>query len=304
MGTPGYMAPEQADGRSARAGAEADVFALGAILYEILTDKRPFAADDERAEVLGSIHRDPEHPRRSNWLIPRDLSAVCLKALRKDPAARYPNARAMADDLRAHLEGRPVTVIRPNLVERARYASRRRPMRAVIVTSVVVALLAFAAFIGTQRWIDHRLADKAMARLETIDAELAELEEEAKPLGSQLADEGLPEAERARITHKLGIIDSRWLLGQFEALRVLDSVAELRFISTNSDIQPMARKRQLAVIKASIDRGKPALAEAAIATLLERHEDGTLATPLSDEDIRLLKRLADRAANPAALPNP
>ena len=156
MGTPGYMAPEQADGRSARAGAEADVFALGAILYEILTGKRPFEAPDDRAEMLGTIHEDPESPRRSNWLLPRDLNAVCLKALHKDPARRYPDAGALADDLRAHLEGRPVTAIRPNLIERLRYAARRHPMRALVSASVICAVAAVAAFILSQRLLDHR----------------------------------------------------------------------------------------------------------------------------------------------------
>ena len=304
MGTPGYMAPEQADGRSAGVGAEADVFALGAILYEILTDKRPFAADDDHAEMLGSIHQDPEHPRRINVLLPRDICAVCLKALHKNPAARYPNARGMADDLRAHLEGRPVTAIRPNLVERVRYAARRQPMRALIAASSLVALGILAAFIGTQRWIDHRLADKALLRLEVIDAELAELEQESETLRSKLANPDLEESERIRINHEIGIQDSRWVLGQFEALRILNSVAELRFIKTSSEIQPLTRQRLLSVIHASIDRGKPALAEALIATLLERNEEGTLPRPIPEEDVRLLKRLAADASSAHSPPNP
>jgi serine/threonine-protein kinase len=291
MGTPGYMAPEQAEGRSARAGAEADVFALGSILYEILTAKRPFAADDNRAEMLGSIYQEPEHPRRVNVLIPRDINAVCLKALNKDPAARYPNARGLADDLRAHLEGRPVTAIRPNLMERARYASRRRPMRALIAGSSLLALGLVTAFIINQRWIDHQIADKAMERLEIMDAERAELDREAKVLNLLLEDHDLPEAERARITHELDIIDARWLLGQFEALRVLTSVGDLRFIQTDSHIRPLARKRMISVIETAIERGRPALAEAMIDTLLEREEEETLTDPLTTEDIQLLEHL-------------
>ncbi|MCU0751440.1 MAG: serine/threonine protein kinase [Akkermansiaceae bacterium] len=303
MGTPGYMAPEQADGRSADAGTEADVFALGAILYEILTDKRPFAADDDRAEMLGSIHQNPEHPRRINVLLPRDICAVCLKALNKNPAARYPNARGLADDIRAHLEGRPVTAIRPNLIERVRYAARQRPMRALVIASLLVALGILAAFIGTQRWADHRLADKALERIDAIDAELAELETESKNLQSKLAEPDLQESERVRTNHEIGIIDSRWVLGQFEALRVLNSVSELRFIRTSSKIQPLTRQRLLSVIHASIDRGKPALAEALIATLLVRNEEGTLEKPLTREDVKLLKRLAADALDAASLPN-
>ena len=303
MGTPGYMAPEQAEGRSDRAGAEADVFALGAILYEILTAKRPFAANDDRAEMLGSIHHDPEHPRRVNVLLPRDICAVCLKALNKNPADRYPNARGMAADLRAHLEGRPVSAIRPNLVERIRYSARERPMRALIVASSLVALGILAVFIGAQRWIDHRLEDKAIGRLVLIDGELAELEKESESLRSKLTEPDLPVSEQARINHAIGIIDSRWFLGQFEAHRLLTGVTELRFIQTDSKIEARTRQRLLSVINASIDRGNPAFAEALIATLLERNEEGTLARPLPKDDVELLKRLAAEASRTPALPN-
>ena len=304
MGTPGYMAPEQADGRSANAGAEADVFALGVILYEILTGKRPFAAKDVRAEMLGAIHQDPEHPKRINVLLPRDICAVCLKALDKNPGARYPNARGMADDIRAHLEGRPVTAIRPNLIERVRYDARQRPMRALVITSLLVALGILTLFVGAQRWADHRLADKAMDRLEIIDAELSELGKESENLLSELAEPGIAESDRARIKHEIAIIDSRWILGQFEALRLLNSVSELRFIRTSSEIEPLTRERLLSVINASIDRGKPAIGEAIISTLLERDSEGTLDRPIPKADIELLKRMAVEASNKALLPNP
>lgn len=297
MGTPGYMAPEQADGRSARAGAEADVFALGAILYEILTGRRPFAAGDDRAEMLGAIHQDPTPPRHVNWLIPRDLNAVCLKALHKDPAKRYPGAGSLAADLRAHLEGRAVSAIRPNLTERIRYAARRRPMRAVIIASSLVALTLVAAFIGNQRWIDHRLADKAMHRLKTLDAEISEIESEDKDLRRRFADPQLPDLERARISDQLGINDSRWILAQFEAYRVLNSVTELRFIRTNANIQPMARQRLMSAIEATIDRGNPTFGTAIIATYLERADEQTLTTPLSPGDRQVLLKLAEKAAN-------
>jgi serine/threonine protein kinase len=304
MGTPGYMAPEQADGRSSRAGAEADVFAIGVILYEILTGKRPFAANNDRAEMLGSIHQEPEHPRRTHILIPRDISAVCLKALHKDPAARYPNAHALADDIRAHLEGRPVSAIRPNLIERARYVSRRRPMRALIVTSSLLALCFLGAFVGVQRWADHSLADKARERLEVIDAELLELEKESKALSVKLADSSISESERVLVKYALEINDSRWLLAQFGALRVLSSVSELRFIKTSSDIESLTRYRMLSVIESAIDRGKPSLAEALIANILERNEEGSLGRPLAREDVLLLNLLATETSRVRSLPNP
>lgn len=295
MGTPGYMAPEQADGRSDRVGAEADVFALGVILYEILTSRRPFAADEDRAEMLGAIHNDPEPPRRANWLLPRDISAVCLKALHKNPARRYPDAGSLADDLRAHLEGRSVGAIRPNVVERVHYAAKRNPLRATIIASAISALAILTLFISSQRLIDQRIASKAMKRLATMDAEISEIESEQKIFRAQLATAGLTETERARVNSELKVNDARWILAQFEAHRILNSVAELRFLRSDPGIHHLARQRLVTAIEASIDRGNPALGEAVIATYLERAAEGTLVSPLSDIDLERMRKLADKA---------
>jgi serine/threonine protein kinase len=296
MGTPGYMAPEQAEGRSDRAGAQADVFALGVILYEILTGRRPFAAENDRAEMMGAIHQTPVPPRGINWLIPRDLNAVCLKALHKDPASRYPSAGSLADDLRAHLEGRPVSAIRPNPIERLRYAARRNPVRAAVISSVLTALFLLGAFIASQRLVDHRLADKAMDRLARLDNEILELESENAETRARLNSPTLTDEDRSRINGQIKVNDSRWILAQFEAHRVLNSVTELRFISSDPGILLLARQRLMSTIEASIERGNPAFGEAIAATYLERAAEGSLASPLSTTDLDRLKSLAARAA--------
>ena len=302
MGTPGYMAPEQAEGRSARAGAEADVFALGVILYEILTGIRPFAAETDRAEMLGAIHQDPAPPRRLCWLIPRDLNAICLKALHKDPTKRYATAGRLAADLRAHLEGRPVNAVRPTLIERIRYAARHRPLRALVLASSLSTLLFIALFIAGQCWIDHRLATKAMHRLETLDAEITEIEAEDRSLHEQLKNESLTEIERTKIKSQLSVHDARWLLAQFEGFRVLNSVTELRFIHSNTEIQNLTRNRLVSVVDETFARGHAALGHAIIATYLERADEGTLTSHLSPEDILRLRNLGKKADPDLTLP--
>ncbi len=136
MGTPAYMAPEQADGRTKFVGPAADVWSLGVILYECLVGVRPFAAP-VASEILARIlASDPTPIRRVNRDLPPELELICLKCLEKDPNNRYPTAEELADDLEAYQAGRPISVRPLGFVSRAARWVRRNP--------VVSALAAFA----------------------------------------------------------------------------------------------------------------------------------------------------------------
>jgi serine/threonine-protein kinase len=109
VGTPNYMAPEQAAGHNKMIGPAVDVYALGSMLYELLTGQPPFRADSPLNTLLQVLNEEPAPPRRLRPDLPRDLELICLKCLQKLPEKRYTTAEALADDLRRFLSGAPVT---------------------------------------------------------------------------------------------------------------------------------------------------------------------------------------------------
>jgi serine/threonine-protein kinase len=169
LGTPSYMAPEQARGRSRETGPAADLYALGAILYEVLTGRPPFHAESAAATVQLVLTEEPVPPSRLNPQVPRDLETICLKCLHKDPRRRYATAAALADELNRFLRHQPIAARPVGRPERALRWLRRNPTAAaLIVTAALLLVLASAA--GLREW---GLAMRRRAELEQWSARLA-----------------------------------------------------------------------------------------------------------------------------------
>jgi serine/threonine-protein kinase len=167
VGTPGYIAPEQVEG-SPSVSTAVDVYSLGAIFYELLTGHRPFQGETPLDTLLQVVARDPTPPRTVNRRVDRDLDAICLKCLAKDPEARYPSAAALADDLERWQGRLPVQARRGSLPERAHRWARRRPAVAALV-AVVLLGLGLGLGLAVRQWhqdqqarLERKVQDAAM----------------------------------------------------------------------------------------------------------------------------------------------
>jgi serine/threonine protein kinase/tetratricopeptide (TPR) repeat protein len=167
LGSPSYMAPEQAEGRTSEVGTAADVYALGANLYELLTGRPPFVASSVLATLDLVKNTEPVPPRRLQPLLERDLETICLKCLEKEPERRYESAEALADDLAAFLADEPIKARPTAWWERAFKWVRRRPSTAGLIA--VSAAVVLASLMGLS-WYRHDQSQQREAALHSLES--------------------------------------------------------------------------------------------------------------------------------------
>ena len=163
LGTPSYLAPEQAAGKVREIGPAVDVYALGAILYELLTGRPPFWGETPLDTLVQVKTQEPVPPRRLQPRTPRDLETICLKCLQKEPAQRYATAEELAEDLRRFQMGEPIRARPVGYAGRLWRWCRRKPAVAGLTASLAAAFLLVLLLLGVWAW-QYRQAQTATER--------------------------------------------------------------------------------------------------------------------------------------------
>jgi WD40 repeat protein len=206
-GTPEYMAPEQASGRKGAVGPAADVYALGAVLYTLLTGRPPFQGTSALDTLEQLVHAEPVSLRRLRPGLPRDLETICLKCLEKEPARRYRSAAELAAELRRYLDGLPIVARRAGALERLGKWARRRPAVAVLLGSTLLAVvLGFVAVTAALVYAVAGWDQAAASEREALRArnEARKGRDAAQHQAAELLlERGLALAEQGEVAHGL-----------------------------------------------------------------------------------------------------
>ncbi len=285
LGTPAFMAPEQAEGRADRIGRKTDVYGLGAILYEILAGGAPFGGDSTH-DVLRKVREEPPAPpSKVVRSTPKALEAVCLKAMAKDPAGRYPSAAALGADVQHWLADEPVSAWREPWTTRARrWVARNRTAVAAGVAALGVAFVGLAAALAMQaqsnRALKAALESEKLAR-EDAGAQSSQAEAAIESFYRGISEDViLRRPELAELRHlllgaALQFYEKRvnYLTGKRQAdikwvryiVAGLDRIASLQGMLGDRDSAIRTRRRLVELCEANPKLAPDATAEAVLA---------------------------------------
>jgi serine/threonine protein kinase/lipoprotein NlpI len=269
MGSPSYMAPEQARGHTRDVGPAADIYALGAILYEMLTGRPPFKGETPLETVRQVIFDEIVNPSQLIPRVSRDLETICLKCLNKEPAKRYRSTLELVDDLERFLKGETVLARRTPPIERGIKWARRRPARASALVAAIAAFpilaLGFAVFEHNRRIADgershrdlaltrdgHRLTDRAKDAKSA--GEISKLRDDMSAFLAALTDEdqrrlGFLPAQVKNAFDELKVLEDKQNVERVERQQFqsfLELRAQAQLAAAEFELDPSSRRERL-----------------------------------------------------------
>lgn len=268
MGTPAYMAPEQARGKTNTSERQADVFSLGVMLYEILTGSRPFGGMTARETLEQVLTSDPPKPRTLNPSLPRDLSEICMKAIAKDPLNRYASAKELAEDIERFRQFLPVTAAPPRIVDRLAAWYRRNPRLATASATAAALVVLVGLWTGVRAIEETNRINTAFGRINTLQKTVSYLDDRISLAVETLAKTPPGSPDRAVVERQLAELRSIRKLEKELIRGTAFGVIGATLVAPDTRAQELLRDDFKQEVIKAIDSGDDVLARTLIAHLI------------------------------------